>query len=364
MQQVWKKRWRMIGSLAVAVVALVLLVAAVHTTNSKVCSGINVEINSPSNNFFVSEKEVKEVINSGEEVEGQPIEKIKLQVLEDRLRKDKWIESAEMFFDKDHVLQVRVEEKEPVARIFTPMGSSYYIDSSCRHLPLSKALSARVPMFTNFPSDRNRLSRRDSALMATVKDLAVFIQADDFWKAQVAQVDVTPNGFEMIPTIGNHVVLLGKGEDLQEKFDRLYTFYKQVWVKVGLNAYDKIDVQYKGQVVVTKKGAVPANVDTATARVALQSLLADMKKKEASPDPSGGGEKDTTRTSTTMSASASFADKKDKMKQVVGGDANNSNDRNVKQANDVKKKDAEGKKNTEVKKEEKRIPKAVMNKQK
>ena len=80
-------------------------------------------------------------------------------------------------------------------------------------LPLSEKLSARVPMFTSFPSERAHLSRPDSQLLASVKELAMFIQADEFWKAQVAQVDITPEGFEMIPTVGNHIVTLGKDGD-------------------------------------------------------------------------------------------------------------------------------------------------------
>ncbi|MEJ7676643.1 MAG: hypothetical protein WKG06_01950 [Segetibacter sp.] len=72
-----------------------------------------------------------------------------------------------------------------------------------------KKLSARIPMFTNFPSDKTKLSRPDSELLASVKELAMFIQADDFWKAQAAQIDITPDGFEMVPTIGNHIIKLG-----------------------------------------------------------------------------------------------------------------------------------------------------------
>ena len=278
MQHLWKKRWRLIGSIAVAVVAVVLLVAAVEVNDNKVCRGIVVEIDGTTNNFFVDEKEVIELINAAESVKGQKLQDINLDVLEDRLRKDKWISDAELFFDKNQVLQVRVVENEPVARIFTSSGNSFYIDSACKQLPLSKSLSARVPMFTSFPSNRLRLSKPDSALMASVKDLAVFIQADEFWNAQVAQVDITPNGFEMIPTVGNHVVVLGKGEDIQEKFDRLFSFYKQVWTKVGLAAYEKIDVQFDGQVVVTKNGAGAGNIDSLKAKEALEVLLTNMKR--------------------------------------------------------------------------------------
>jgi len=309
MQQTTIKRWKVAGLLAAAFVALGSLIAGIQVNNHKVCTGVNVEINSPADNFFVSKKEVISVINQVEPVEGLPIAKVNLHTLESRLKNDKWIESAELYFDKDHVLQVRVEEKEPVARIFTTNGSSFYIDTACMHLPLSKSLSARVPMFTNFPSDRNRLSKPDSALMVQVRDVAAFIMADDFWKAQVAQVDITPTGFEMIPTIGNHVVLLGNGEELQEKFDRLYTFYKQVWTKVGLNAFEKIDVQYKGQVVTTKRGAGAIKIDSAQARVAVQDLLTQMRQKDNEAMVVNKPAKDTTANASQVSASASMRTK-------------------------------------------------------
>ena len=332
MQHVWKKRWRLISSVAFAVVALVVLIAAVKTNNSKVCKGINIEVYGASNNFFVDPKHVKEVLNGSEELEGQRLEDINLAVLEDRLKKDKWIENAELFFDKQQVLQVVVEEKVPVARVFTTAGSSFYIDSACRKLPLSKTYSARVPMFTGFPSDRDKLARPDSALLASVKQLAMFINEDDFWKAQVAQVDITPAGFEVIPTIGNHIVVLGKGEDYHQKFDRIFSFYKQVWTKVGLNAYEKIDVQYKGQVVVTRNGATPKAVDTTAARQALETLIEDAKRRR----------EEAVANAKTNVRSGEVKESRPAISRTV---SNGNNKKEEKKASSV---------------EEKRVPKAVM----
>ncbi len=278
MQQVWRKRWRDTGWLALGAVTLVLLISAVHKKNLKVCKDIEVTFNGEENNFFIEEKGVIGLLKANGLVMGQPIETINLKVLEEALEKDKWIANAELFFDNKQVLQVIVEEKTPVARIFTSAGSSFYIDSACRKLPLSEKLSARIPMFTNFPSDKVKLSSPDCELLASVKELAMFIQADDFWKAQVAQVDITPDGFEMIPTVGNHIVELGKDGDWQRKFDRLFSFYKQVWTKVGFEKYEKLDVQFDGQVVATVKGAKPAIVDSAKVRKAYESLLGEAKK--------------------------------------------------------------------------------------
>jgi cell division protein FtsQ len=281
MQQVWRKRWRNTAWFTLAAVTLVLLVSAVHKKNNKTCKGIEVTFKDNGNNFFIEEKGVEDVLKANGLIAGQPLETIDLKALEATLKNDKWIADAQLFFDNNQVLQVIVEEKTPVARIFTSAGSSFYIDSACRKLPLSEKLSARIPMFTSFPTDRAKLSKPDSELLASVKELAMFIQADDFWKAQVAQIDITPDGFEMIPTVGNHAVELGKDGDWQQKFDRLFSFYKQVWTKVGFEKYEKIDVRFEGQVVATLKGTKPAIVDSAKVRTAYEDLFADVRKDSA-----------------------------------------------------------------------------------
>lgn len=336
-----------------------LLIAAVETNSSKVCTGIEVEIDGAANNFFIDKKEVMELINAGESVKGQKLENINLQVLEDRLRKEKWISKAELFFDSKQVLQVKVEENEPVARIFTTGGSSFYIDSACKRLPLSRTLSARVPMFTSFPSDREKLSAPDSSLMADVKTIATYIQADDFWKAQIAQVDITPTGFEMVPTVGNHFIVFGNGDDIAAKFDRLFTFYKQVWTKVGLGAYEKIDVQYKGQVVVTKKGAAASMIDSTKARLAVETLLTNAQKTSDDVSSSGGPVKTISGKETTTSAAANFDTKMRAEKQNEDA-ANNSNSEKANASIKNTKADKSNREN--VKANEKRVPKAVMEK--
>jgi cell division protein FtsQ len=293
MQQVWRKRWRATGWIALGAITLVLIVSAVTRKNQKVCNGIEVSFSKEGSNFFLDEKGVVSIIKSFGSIKGEAIENVNLKLLEERLKNDKWIAGAELFFDNKQVLHVIVEEKEPVARVFTVSGNSFYIDSACGRLPLSEKLSARIPMFTSFPSDRQKLARPDSQLLAAVKDLALFIQADDFWKAQVAQVDITLNGFEMIPTVGSHIVALGKDGEWQQKFDRLFSFYKQVWTQVGFEKYEKLDVQFNGQVVATVKGAKPARVDSVKARMAYENLLAEVKEAEATTTVSNAGLRDT-----------------------------------------------------------------------
>ncbi len=364
MRVAWKKKLINAGWLAIAVSGIMLLGAGAGKKSKKICTGINVELTGTEDHFFVEEKELEKLLNANGKLEGRSLEQINLMVMEHRLENDKWIRNAELFFDNNQVLQVLVEEREPVARIFTIGGYSYYIDSSCQKLPLSDKLSARVPMFTNFPSDRTRLGRVDSTLMVELKNMALYINSVPFWKAQVAQVNINDaRDLELVPTVGNHIVMMGKVENYEEEFNRLYTFYKQVWTKVGLEKYDKIDVQFNGQVVATKRGTSGSKIDSAAARKVLEDLLVK-KTTGAETDAIYNVPKDKIRSKpviTTMDQAEGVADlasKKEKIpataKQVVKQRGISKEEKKTERIAPLKLQ--------EEKAVENRVPKAVMKK--
>lgn len=245
-----------------------LLIAAMQKKEEKKCTDINIEISGANNHVFVDKKDILEIIGDNGAAKEKEISAIELKKIENQIEKIAWVKKADLFFDNKQVLHANIEEREPLARIFTLQGRSYYIDSSCHRLPLSDKLSARVPMFTSFPpeADKKILSRPDSLVLMDVKKMAQYIQQDSFLVAQVAQIDITRNGtYEMIPVLGDQVIRLGDAENLDEKFTKLENFYKQVWAKTGFEKYEIIDVQYANQVVATKRGAGKVYMDTAKA---------------------------------------------------------------------------------------------------
>ena len=56
-------------------------------------------------------------------LEKMPVHSIDLAAMETELTKNRWIKKAELFFDNNNVLQVRITEREPIARIFTTSGA-------------------------------------------------------------------------------------------------------------------------------------------------------------------------------------------------------------------------------------------------
>jgi cell division protein FtsQ len=250
-----------------------LLMAAISNKNKDRCSDYHIELKGDARNLFIDEKDVEQLLTKslGGGIKGRLITSFNLHALELMLEKDKWIEEAELYFDNQDLLHIRVIERQPVARVFTIDGGSFYLDSTGKTIPLSEKLSARVPVFTGFPS--KIFSAKDSLLLNQVKMTANYIYNDPFWMSQVAQIDITEKGkFEMIPVVGNHLVRLGDGENLDAKFRRLMIFYQQVLSKTGFEKYKLIDVQYKGQVLVSRFVGDP-KIDSVQLRKNVEKLL-------------------------------------------------------------------------------------------
>ena len=274
----WKKRLQMVLWIVLGVGTCTLLVAAMQKKKEKTCTGIDIKIEGAYDHVFVDDKDVMKILQKNGAGKGKETNDVALRSIEDELEKNAWIKKAELFFDNTQVLHAMIEEREPVARIFTLAGSSFYIDSSCKRLPLSDELSARVPMFTSFPSDKKKLSKPDSLVMDDVKHIAQYIQQDSFLMAQVAQIDITPQRtYEITPVLGDQLIKIGNADELAEKFEKLKSFYKQVWAKAGFEKYETIDVQYSGQVVAVKRGSGKVYMDTAEAVKQFANTMKEMQ---------------------------------------------------------------------------------------
>jgi len=159
-----------------------------------------------------------------------------------------------------------VRQRQPILRVFNQNGESFYLDGSGAVLPLNPEFSARVLVasgfinepfnrYTNYSCDSVRV--RDSLLFNGVMNnlfrLACHIVRYPFLKAQIEQVYVEQNGeMELIPRVGNHIILLGNAENLDDKFTRLLVFYTMGLNKTGWDKYQIINIKYQRQVVCSK----------------------------------------------------------------------------------------------------------------
>jgi cell division protein FtsQ len=259
-----------------------LLASSIRSKGTHPCKGVEINIHGVSNNFFVDKKDILNAITESESANpvGKTTRSFNLKKLEDELEKNVWIKAAELFFDNNEILKVMVQEREPIARVFTTTAATFYIDNDLTMLPLSDKFSARLPVFTGFPSDKKILSKADSSLLTEIKAISLALQKDSFSMAMIEQVDINAQRmFEMIPKIGNQLIVFGNAGDVDAKLQKLKMFYKEIMVKAGWNNYSIINLQYKNQVVAKRKGAEDIAADSLRTLQIMQQLAAKTQQQ-------------------------------------------------------------------------------------
>ena len=291
---------------SIAGAALILLfVVAWKAKEEKKCTSIQIElVGENTAALFMDEKEILQIIHEQGVKEGLPIGDVNLNTLEKYLQTIRWVKNVELFLDNAQSLQVKIEQRIPIARIFTASGNSFYIDKEGLQLPLKQLTVLRLPVFTNFPSDQQKLSKPDSLLLNDILHFTKAVETDSFFMAQTAQVNIATNGdFELIPSVGDHIVLIGSVENIEDKLNRLYTFYKKVWVQSGLNAYQVIDCRFDNQIVALKKGMQPIQFSANDLPAVDSTIALEVKLDTTAPKKAIKAESQTTIKTTAKTPS-------------------------------------------------------------
>ena len=279
-----KKRLLMGMWVLIACGCITLLVSAMQMKNSVKCKAIIITIESAGNQYFIDKNDIYAIVKmyGGDTNHTQLITAIDIKKIELELEKQEWITNAELYFDNTNSLQIAVKERAPIARVFATNGSSFYIDSSCKVLPLSNKVAVLLPIFTSYIGVAAAPNRTDSTMLKSIKNLGQQIKRDSFLMALIEQIDILPNGqFELVPKVGNQTIYFGADEDSEAKFKKLKLFYKNVIPKVGWNRYADINLQYKNQVVAKLKGAADILTDSLQTLVIMNKIVELAKQKSA-----------------------------------------------------------------------------------
>ena len=261
MKPINKSKFKKIVSLTVWILlglsTIALLVSAIYIKETKKCTGISIQILGVSNNFFIDKNDVQEIIKNtvGNKINGKPIREFDLNKIEKELKKDVWISKADLYFDRNGILKAEILEKEPIARVFSNDGNSFYIDDSINRLPLSNKHAARLPVFTNFSTSLKVMTKADSNLLRGIKQMSLYIQKDSFLMAMIDQVYIIgQDQYELIPKMGDQIVLFGDEKNMEKKFEKFKLFYKKIVPQYGWSKYSKIKLDYENQIVATVRG--------------------------------------------------------------------------------------------------------------
>jgi cell division protein FtsQ len=227
-----------------------------HSRKLAKCTGLSIKISNEEGNFFIEEDDVREFIYAsiGDPI-GQVLIDLDLAFMEAELGNMDVLRNAEVFADLKGHINIEIEQRIPIARLYFKDGSSKYMDVNGELMPLSSKFTSRVIVINGkVPNPVLNESEMVNPEWQKLHDFILFVRNDEFFNAQFEQVYINNNDeFELTPRVGRHSILLGKTEEMDTKLKKLKLFYKEGIAKVDWNKYKQIDLRFIDQIVCAKR---------------------------------------------------------------------------------------------------------------
>lgn len=238
--------------------AVLSLTAAMATKEQqKVCSDMSIELHPELGVYFLDESDVKQILfrTYKDSLLRKPIDQIPVAGIEEAIAQNPYVEQVHVFIDMNEQLHIDIVQKQPFIRIINKFGVHYYIDKNANKIPVNNKFTCRVPIVTGMIDEGyDKGGNAVSETMLEIHEVMKYIHEDPFLWAQTEQVEVKEDGvMHLIPKLGDHRIVLGQSDQVDEAFQKLRIFYREGMPFAGWDTYSTIDLSYKGQVVCTKK---------------------------------------------------------------------------------------------------------------
>lgn len=247
--------------------SLVVTLGFVSVEQGKItCKSMDINIDRTNDQNFLDENDIKAIlIEKGNSLIGQEVSKMNLEAMENAIKNNPFVASAEVYRTLNGELRIEVTQRKPVLRVYNQMNESFYVDENGALMPLSEKFSSKVMVATGNIADRfgikalindTTLSEDSIAALPILNQLfilAKFIEKDETLQSLFVQAYVNDEKeIELTPRIGNHQVILGNAANLEDKFKKLLLVYSRGFNKTGWDQYTTVNLKFKNQVVCTR----------------------------------------------------------------------------------------------------------------
>jgi cell division protein FtsQ len=237
-----------------AILVVVIFIAFTERKQENVSiRDVSVKISNSQSNHFLDESDIIGLMQvNANNLRGVKSQEVNLKSIEKKIRKDPFVKEAELYTDLKGNLIVGVELRRPIARIVRNDGPDGYIAEDGTVMPVSDKFTARVVLVSG-PYVRKILQQRNLNQTEEGKQLLNLISAikeDEFWNAQIAQMDIDSKGkITLLPQIGDERIEFGLAENQDVKLRKLKIFYKEVLPRTGWNQFRRVNLEYEGQII-------------------------------------------------------------------------------------------------------------------
>ncbi|MCX6230794.1 MAG: hypothetical protein NTZ33_04550 [Bacteroidetes bacterium] len=251
--------------LAVGLVAGIIFAGIFH--QKRLCKAVEINIDYGGGDpFFTKEDIYAFLILKSDSIIGKPIADINENLFESVINENPYVRESDVYTTMDGVVKINISQRKPIVRVVNSYNQDFYIDNLGVKIPINSNYPANVviasgniktayiPFIPAISAQRDdTLNLKNDSILYSVYRIAKFINKSDFLKAQIEQVFVNEDGdIELIPKLGDQIIIFGNAENMENKFNKLMIVYKEAFNKLGWDKYRLINLTFDNQVVCTK----------------------------------------------------------------------------------------------------------------
>ena len=239
----WKKSLVAVCDIVIAAY-LLLAVTAFNRPEADPshCTEVKIDIMQNSVEGFMTAGEIKKILSQNNLYPlKRPMADISPRQIEEALQKSPFVERVECYKTQSGHVCINIKQRIPVVRVMADNGENYYVDTYGNMMPENSYV-------TDLIIATGAINRKYARTILT--RVANYILQDKFWKNQIVQMNVLPDGtMEVVPRVGDHIVYLGAPKEIDKKLERLRKFYLYGLNKAGWGKYSYINVEFNNQII-------------------------------------------------------------------------------------------------------------------
>ena len=167
----------------------------------------------------------------------------KTEDLETLLESHPVIKEAEIFVNQKGNVEVSIMQKKAIVRVKSDSGD-YYLDE----------FGSMMQLFDNY-TEKLVVATGDILFDDHIEiyNFISKINTSDFWSKQITQIHFEGDEILLIPRVGDQKISIGSFDNILERLDNLYQFYKVAMPLKGWQSYSRINLKFNNQIVCVRK---------------------------------------------------------------------------------------------------------------
>ncbi len=237
---------RNLGFLLSVPVIICAFVFAATKDNKELVKGFEVVIENPELGFVSQQDIATALMKSNVVLDYSTIDQLDMAKLEDKINSNPWIDNAEVYVTSNQNLKIKLKQVTPLLRVqrTDSTANGYYLDARGFMIPLSRTYYPDLPILTSERPITTIQQRKE------LVSLAQYIERDTFWQATISQINLdTNNDIELVSLIGDANIRFGTIDNKEDKFFRLFQFYKKGINRINWDNVKELDVRFANQLV-------------------------------------------------------------------------------------------------------------------